>query len=172
MLKKNCNFAMAINWKEGYLTFSLNNSREKKILSSFLLWDQKKYIVPRREKVYEGTNKKNLPFFYKIIGNRTCVATLNVPSFKIFSSKVNDSYLGWCGYKKHSSNQRDDRYFTEYLLNLICIQFSIQCDIHLCKLLNFATTTLELHDINGCLLSCGSLDSFVRVYLLSSCVAC
>ena len=146
---------------------------EKNDLEQFLIWDQKKNTLCLAVRKYmRAQTRKILLFLYKIIANRTCVATLNVPSFKIFSSKVNDSYLGWCGYKKHSSNQRDDRYFTEYLLNLICIQFSIQCDIHLCKLLSFATTTLELHDINGCLLSCGSLDSFVRVYLLSSCVAC
>ena len=152
----------------------MNDSVEND-LEQFLIWDQKKTLCLAVRKHMRAQTRNGDGYtlsFYKIIANRTCVTTLNVLSCKTFLSEVSDSYLGWCGYKKHSSNQRDDRYFTEYLLNLICIQFSIQCDIHLCKLLNFATTTLELHDINGCLLSCGFLDSFVRVYLLSSCVAC
>ena len=50
----------------------------------------KKNIVPRREKVSDGKKEKKgndcTTSFYRIVADRTCVATLNILSCKILPS--------------------------------------------------------------------------------------
>ena len=81
MILKNYNFAMAIELNKGIFDFS---GEKKKIL----IWDQEKiHCVSPWESIWG--HKQEIPSFYKIIVNGTCVTTLNV-----LSCKVSDSYLG------------------------------------------------------------------------------
>ena len=82
MILKNYNFAMAIELNKGIFDFS--GEKKKRFWSGI---KKKIHCVSPWESIWG--HKQEIPSFYKIIVNGTCVTTLNV-----LSCKVSDSCLG------------------------------------------------------------------------------